>query len=119
MDGQKFFELRENLQIENKNSVKLKLNDIGEIIFKLKNEIAFDAFGKFQTTGGIVLNAEEKILEGIIFSDGKKNIRTEIFEEFFSEFDTIESNRVLADFSNRYFFLNQFRTLNFYFDYVI
>ena len=38
-----------------KNSAELKINDVGEIIFKLKNEIAFDEFGKFQATGRFVL----------------------------------------------------------------
>ena len=210
--------------LENKNSAELKLNDVGEIIFKLKNEIAFDEFGKFQATGrfvlvenfdvaggGIVLSAEKNIFDGTIFSDGEKNFHAEIFDEFYydvekreftqvsetenkiykigdeiptaglsfdypsdfdiillsergfikirrkkiisigelknykfekislvnsrgfgikinseenfeeflREYEAVENNRELANFSNKYFFLNQFRTLKFYFDYVI
>ncbi len=37
------------------NSSALKLNDVGEIIFKLKDKIAFDEFGTFQATGRFVL----------------------------------------------------------------
>ncbi len=43
----------------------------------------------------------------------------ENFKEFLQEFKTIKNSRELANFSNKYFFLNQFRTLKFYFDYVI
>lgn len=210
--------------LENKNSAELKLNDVGEIIFKLKTEIAFDEFGKFQATGrfvlvenfdvaggGIVLGAEENISEGTIFSANGKNFHAKLFDEFYydvekrefthvaevenrtyrigdeipttgfsfdypsdfdiillkergfvkirnkkiisigelpnykfekfpvvngrgfgikikdeqnfeeflREFNAIDSKRELANFSNKYFFLNQFRTLKFYFDYVI
>ena len=41
------------------------------------------------------------------------------FEDFMNEFAAVEDARALADFSNKYFFLNQFRVLKFYFDYVI
>lgn len=41
------------------------------------------------------------------------------FEAFLKEFAAVENSRALADFSNKYFFLNQFRRLKFYFDYVI
>ena len=207
-----------------KLSQELKLNDVGEIIFKLKNEIAFDEFGNFQATGrfvlvenfdvaggGIVLSAEKNISDGTIFSDGEKNFHATIFDEFYydvekreitkvaetenkiykigdeiptvgfsfeypsdfdiillkergfikirgkkiiligelkdykfeknflvngrgfgikinseenfeeflREYESIENKRELANFSNKYFFLNQYRTLKFYFDYVI
>ena len=211
--------------LESKNiSQELKLNDVGEIIFKLKNEIAFDEFGKFQATGrfvlvdgydvaggGIILSAEKNISDGTIFSDEEKNLHAEIFDEFYydvdkreithvaekenkiykigseipteglsfnypanfdiillnesgfvkirnkkvtaignlanyefekvplingrgfgvkittsesfadflKEFNAVKNSAELAIFSNKYFFLNQFRTLNFYFDYVI
>ncbi len=211
--------------LESKNiSQELKLNDVGEIIFKLKNEIAFDEFGKFQATGrfvlvdgydvaggGIILSAEKNISDGTIFSDEEKNLHAEIFDEFYydvdkreithvaekenkiykigseipteglsfnypanfdiillnesgfvkirnkkvtaignlanyefekvplingrgfgvkittsesfadflKEFNAVKNSAELAIFSNKYFFLNQFRTLKFYFDYVI
>lgn len=211
--------------LENKNiSSELKLNDVGEIIFKLKNEIAFDEFGKFQATGrfvlvenydvvggGIILSAEKSVANGTIFSADDLIFRAEIFDEFYydvekreithvaetqnkiykvgdaiqttgfsfdypadfdiiflnewafvkvrgkkvfaigrldeyefenfplvngrgfgikinsaenfadflDEYKKVENTRDLAHFSNKYFFLNQFRTLKFYFDYVI
>lgn len=50
---------------------------------------------------------------------GLKVNSAESFAEFLRKFNAIENVRELADFSNRYFFLNQFRELKFYFDYVI
>ena len=202
----------------------LKRNDVGEIIFKLKTEIAFDDFGEFQATGrfvlvdgydvaggGIVLSAEKSAANGTVFVDGALNFHAELFDEFyydverreithvaesanatyrigseiptagfsyeypadfdiillkdggyvkirgrkvaeigrldeynysggslvngrgfgikinsvdsFSEllknFRSVENPRELAAFSNKYFYLNQFRQLKFYFDYVI
>ncbi len=207
-----------------KISVKLKRDDVGEIIFKLKEKIAFDDFGKCPATGrfvlidgwdvaggGIVLSAENSEADGTIFTNGEQNFRAELFDEFYydveqrkitqvaepqneiyrvgdkiqtagfsydypadfdiillnesafvkirdaeiisigrladytfekvphvngrgfglkvntsaqfeellREFRAVENPRELADFSNKYFFLNQFRTLKFYFDYVI
>ena len=206
------------------NSSALKLNDVGEIIFKLKEKIAFDEFGTFQATGrfvlidgydvsggGIVLSAETSQAEGTIFADGDLTFRAELFDEFYydvekrqftqvaeskneiyrvgdkiqvsgfsyeypadfdlillreegfvrvrgakiisigrledysfekvalingrgfgikvnspenfatlmKEFAAAQTARALAAFSNKYFFLNQFRELKFYFDYVI
>jgi sulfate adenylyltransferase subunit 1 (EFTu-like GTPase family) len=206
------------------NARELKRNDVGEIIFKLKDKIAFDKFGEFQTTGrfvlvdgydvaggGIVLSAQTAELEGTIFRNDELSFRAELFDEFYYDverreftqvaetenklyevgdtiptngfsfnypadfdiillnaagfvkirgskvdsigrledyvfekipqvngrgfglkvnsaesfaeflrrFKAIENARELADFSNRYFFLNQFRELKFYFDYVI
>ena len=205
-------------------SGELKLNDVGEIVFRLKDRIAFDAFDKIQTTGrfvlvdgfdvtggGIVLGAEDDAADGTIFADGELKFRAELFDEFYydverrqitqvaetqnktyrvgdeiqtsgfsyeypadfdiiqlkdsayvkirsarivsigrldnykyesvplvngrgfgikansaarfeeflQEFAAVEDARALADFSNKYFFLNQFRVLKFYFDYVI
>lgn len=210
--------------LEKNISQELKLNDVGEIIFKLKDKIAFDDFAKISATGrfvlvdgydvaggGIILSAEKNIEDGTIFSDGEKFLHAEIFDEFYydvekrqitqvaetknkiykvgdkiptsglsfdypQDFDIIllregafvkirgekifsvgdlkdykfekislvngrgfgikinsaesfveflksysavENSRDLAAFSNKYFFLNQFRTLKFYFDYVI
>ena len=206
------------------NARELKRNDVGEIIFKLKDKIAFDEFGRFQTTGrfvlvdgydvaggGIVLSAETAQVDGTIFTDGELTLSAELFDEFYydverreftqvaetanttykigsaiptkgfsydypADFDIILLNaggfvkirgskvvaigrlenyvfekiqmvngrgfgikvktaedfaellrefkiadnpRALAAFSNKYFFLNQFRELKFYFDYVI
>ena len=203
---------------------ELKRNDVGEIIFKLKEKIAFDEFEKCAATGrfvlidgydvaggGIILKSEQTAAEGTIFTNGEQNFRAELFEEFYydveqrkitqvaetqneiykigdeiqtagfsyeyppdfdiillneggfikirgervdsigflddyafekvslvngrgfglkiksaeafseflREFRRIKTPRELADFSNRYFFLNQFRQLKFYFDYVI
>ena len=50
---------------------------------------------------------------------GVKVNGAESFARFLSEFAAVENSRDLADFSNKYFFLNQFRELKFYFDYVI
>ncbi|MBR1645144.1 MAG: GTP-binding protein [Selenomonadaceae bacterium] len=206
------------------NSSALKLNDVGEIVFKLKDKLAFDEFGFFQATGrfvlvdgfdvaggGIVLSAENSQSNGTTFVDGNLTLHAELFDEFYydveqrkitqvaesknenyrvgdtiqttgfsyeyptdfdiiflnaggfvkirgtkiisigrlenyafekvplvnsrgfgikvnnaesfdsflREFAAIENSRALANFSNKYFFLNQFRELKFYFDYVI
>lgn len=203
---------------------ELKLNDVGEIIFKLKNEIAFDDFGEFQATGrfvlvdgydvaggGIVLSAENSAANGTVFVVDELVFRAELFDEFYydverreithvaetqnaaykigdaiptagfsyeypadfdiillkdwgfvkvrgrkvleigqlddykfsgaelvngrgfgikvetadkfheflREYKSVENPRELAEFSNKYFHLNQFRQLKFYFDYVI
>lgn len=211
--------------LENReNSNSLRLNDVGEIIFKLKDKIAFDKFSDFQATGrfvlvdnydvaggGIILQSENSEADGTVFSNGSLTFQAELFDEFYydvdrrqitqvaetknviyqigdeipttgfsfeypddfniillnesafvkirgkkvleigklenyqfeqiphvngrgfglkvktaEEFDeilkkfrSVENSRELADFSNRYFFLNQFRQLKFYFDYVI
>lgn len=74
-----------------------KIISIGE----LKN-YKFEKISLMNSRGfGIKINSEEN------------------FEEFLREYESIENNRELANFSNKYFFLNQFRTLKFYFDYVI
>lgn len=205
-------------------SNELRLNDVAEIIFKLKEKIAFDEFGKSPTTGrfvlvdgydvaggGIVLRAEKYAADGTIFTDGEFHFRAELFDEFYydverrqitqvaetrnetyrvgdeiqttgfsyeypadfdiillnesafvkirgakivsigrleeyafekiplvngrgfgikvntvesfndflKEYAAVENSRELAGFSNKYFLLNQFRVLKFYFDYVI
>lgn len=210
--------------LQTQNSNELKLNDVGEIIFKLKNEIAFDEFGTFQATarfvlvdgfdvagGGIILQSEKFQRNGTTFISDELNFGAEIFDEFYydvekreithvaenqnviykvgdkiktsgfsfnypdnfdiiilqaaafvkvrnkkiaeigklgnyifenfplvngrgfgikidsaaqfqdflNEFKAVENPRQLAQFSNKYFFLNQFRELKFYFDYVI
>lgn len=211
------------LDVQKKSSA-LQRNDVGEIVFKLKDKISFDAFGTFQATGrfvlvdgydvaggGIVLSAETSATDGTTFVDGKLSFRAELFDEFYydverrqitqvaekkteiyrvgdaiqtsgfsydypddfdiillsasafvkirgakvsavgklddyafekiplvngrgfglkvnsaesfarflREFAAVKNSRDLANFSNKYFFLNQFRELKFYFDYVI
>ena len=202
----------------------VKINDVAELVLKLKHEIAFDEFSECQATGrfvlvdgfdvsggGIVLTAEEAVTGGAMFVDKDLMFRAELFDEFYydvekrqithvadarrsryecgdeiqtrglsfdypTDFDVIALNdsayikirdkkiaelgrpddyrydgyppvngrgfgikvntaerfalflnafrlvsspRQLAEFSNRYFFLNQYRELKFYFDYVI
>ncbi len=206
------------------NPAALKLNDAGEIIFKLKDQTAFDEFEKNPSTGrfvlmdgydvaggGIILSAEDSLASGTVFIDGALIFHAELFDEFYydverrqitqvseiqnknyhigdkietsgfsyeypadfniillreagfvkirgaqvaeigrladyefekvphvngrgfgikvnsvvsftsflREFAAVENAHELADFSNKYFFLNQFRQLKFYFDYVI
>ena len=43
----------------------------------------------------------------------------EQFSQFIKEYQKLKNPQELAQFSNKYFFLNQFRELKFYFDYVI
>lgn len=205
-------------------SAELKKNDVGEVILKLKRNIAFDKFAEFQSTGrfvlidefdvaggGIILSDEKSEIIGTAFEIYEKIIAAEIFDEFYydvekreithvsetknaiykigdeipvkgfsfdypddfdiillkdwffikirnkkfdfsgnlenyqfggsplvnsrgfgiiakndvdvqnllNEYKTIENAKDLANFSNKYFFLNQYRTLKFYFDYVI
>jgi hypothetical protein len=50
---------------------------------------------------------------------GVKITTSESFADFLKEFNAVKNSSELAIFSNKYFFLNQFRTLKFYFDYVI
>ena len=50
---------------------------------------------------------------------GIKVKTAEDFAELLREFKIADNPRALAAFSNKYFFLNQFRELKFYFDYVI
>ena len=50
---------------------------------------------------------------------GIKVNNEEQFNEFISEYKAVTNANELAKFSNKYFFLNQYRELKFYFDYVI
>ena len=207
-----------------KNSYAINKNDVGEVVLKLKNQIAFDNFGDFQATGrfvlvdgydvaggGIILQSEKNFADGTVFEIDKKIFAAEIFDEFYydvekreithvaetqnkiykigeeipikglsfeypddfdlillkdwifikirgkkiigggnlenykfeksflingrgfgikinsaesfqdflNDYKSVENAQELANFSNKYFLLNQFRTLKFYFDYVI
>ena len=87
--------------LENReDSSSLKLNDVGEIIFKLKNKIAFDKFSDFQATGrfvlvdnydvaggGIILQAENSEADGTVFSNGVLTFQAELFDEFYYDVD--------------------------------
>ena len=203
---------------------ELKRNDVGEVILKLKESIAFDKFGDCAATGrfvlvdgydvaggGIILSDEKVSVSGTAFELDTKIVGAEIFDEFYydverrtithvaetrnkiykvgeeiptkgfsyeypddfdiillsaaafikvrgkkisevgelkayeferiplingrgfgikvnsaeslrqflEEFGAVKDSGELARFSNKYFFLNQYRTLKFYFDYVI
>lgn len=212
--------------LESKTQAKeLKLNDVAEVILKLKTEIAFDVFRDFQATGrfvlvdgydvaggGIVVSSEKSLKDEIpSFINGNITAHGEIFDEFYydverqevthvadpikssyhigdeiptkgisyeypddfdilmlrenvfveirdkkilsidnienysfnnlplvngrgfgikvnnrdalktmlKEYKNIHDNQSNAEFSNKYFFFNQYRTLKFYFDYII
>lgn len=81
---------------------EIKLNDVAEVIFQLKEEIAFDIFQEHQATGrfvvvdgydvaggGIVVAAEESAaLQVPAFADGAIKVRGEIFDEFYYDVET-------------------------------
>lgn len=203
---------------------EIKRCDVGEVILKLKERIAFDKFGDFAATGrfvlvegydvaggGIILSDEKISVSGTAFEIGTRIIGAEIFDEFYydverrtithvaetrdkvykvgekiptkgfsyeypadfdiillnaaafvkirgekisavgelaiykfegvelingrgfgikvadaesfgqflKEFDAVKDSGELARFSNKYFSLSRYRTLKFYFDYVI
>ena len=50
---------------------------------------------------------------------GIKINTSEQFEQFLKDYNSVKNPQELAQFSNKYFFLNQYRELKFYFDYVI
>ena len=50
---------------------------------------------------------------------GIKVNNAQSFAAFLGGGAAVEDSRALVDFSNKYFFLNEFRRLKFYFDYVI
>ena len=50
---------------------------------------------------------------------GIKVNSSEQFSQFIKAYQDVKNPQELAQFSNKYFFLNQFRELKFYFDYVI
>ena len=50
---------------------------------------------------------------------GIKVNTAEQFSQFIKDYQDVKNPQELAQFSNKYFFLNQYRQLKFYFDYVI
>lgn len=81
---------------------EIKLNDVAEVVFQLKEEIAFDIFQEHQATGrfvivdgydvaggGIVVAAEESaVMQVPAFADGAIKVRGEIFDEFYYDVET-------------------------------
>lgn len=84
------------------NSLELKLNDVAEVILKLKTEIAFDLFEEFQTTGRFVLVDGFDVAGGgiIVANESEDQIPAfvgenitahgEIFDEFYYEVEKRE-----------------------------
>ena len=94
---------------------KLKINDIGEIIFKLKKKLAFDNFGDYQATGrfvlvdgydvsggGIILSAEKNLTIGTTFSNGDLNVQAELFDEFYYDVERRQITQVAESESKIY-----------------
>ena len=112
------------------SSSALKLNDVGEIIFKLKDNIAFDEFGKFQATGrfvlidgyevagsGIILKSEQPSIDGTIFTNGEHTFRAEMFEEFYYD---VEQRKIIqvAETQNKIYKIgDEIQTAGFSYEY--
>ena len=117
--------------LESNNSAqKLKINDIGEIIFKLKKKVAFDNFGEFQGTGrfvlvdnydvsggGIILSAEESFANGTTFDNENLTINAELFDEFYYDVERRQITQVAETESKSYKIGDKIPTSGFSFDY--
>ena len=114
----------------NDSAQKLKINDIGEIIFKLKKKLAFDNFGDYQATGrfvlvdgydvsggGIILSAEKNITVGTNFSNGDLNVQAELFDEFYYDVERRQITQVAESESKIYQIGDKIPTSGFSFDY--
>ena len=114
----------------NDSAQKLKINDIGEIIFKLKKKLAFDNFGDYQATGrfvlvdgydvsggGIILSAEKNLTIGTTFSNGDLNIQAELFDEFYYDVERRQITQVAESESKIYQIGDKIPTSGFSFDY--
>ena len=114
----------------NDSAQKLKINDIGEIIFKLKKKLAFDNFGDYQATGrfvlvdgydvsggGIILSAEKNITIGTTFSNDDLNVQAELFDEFYYDVERRQITQVAESESKIYQIGNKIPTSGFSFDY--
>lgn len=103
--------------LESKTQTKeLKLNDVAEVIIKLKNDIAFDSFGDFQSTGRFVLvDGYDVAGGGIVISDEKKAVddrpafigenitaHSEIFDEFYYDIERREITHVADPIKTSY-----------------
>ena len=117
--------------LENReDSSSLKLNDVGEIIFKLKNKIAFDKFSDFQATGrfvlvdnydvaggGIILQAENSEADGTAFSNGVLTFQAELFDEFYYDVDRRQITQVAETKNVIYQIGDEIPTTGFSFEY--
>ncbi len=117
--------------LENReDSSSLKLNDVGEIIFKLKNKIAFDKFSDFQATGrfvlvdnydvaggGIILQAENSEADGTVFSNGVLTFQAELFDEFYYDVDRRQITQVAETKNVIYQIGDEIPTTGFSFEY--
>ena len=114
----------------NDSAQKLKINDIGEIIFKLKKKLAFDNFGDYQATGrfvlvdgydvsggGIILSSEKNITIGTTFSNGDLNVQAELFDEFYYDVERRQITQVAESESKIYQIGDKIPTSGFSFDY--
>ena len=111
---------------------KLKINDIGEVIFKLKKKLSFDNFGEFQATGrfvivdgydvsggGIILSAEESFISGTTFSNENLIINAELFDEFYYDVEKRQITQVAETESKSYKIGDKIPTSGFSFDYPV
>ena len=94
---EKIFKVVDASTLESKTTAnQLKLNDIGEVILKLKKRVAFDTFEECHATGrfvlvdgydvsggGIILSSEESITSGTTFTNGNLTVAAELFDEFY------------------------------------
>ena len=95
---------------------ELKLNDVAEVIIKLKNEIAFDVFRDFQATGrfvlvdgydvaggGIVISAEKSKTDEVpSFIGDNITAHGEIFDEFYYDVERQEITHVADPIKSSY-----------------
>ncbi|MBR1728871.1 MAG: GTP-binding protein [Selenomonadaceae bacterium] len=117
--------------LESNNSAqKLKINDIGEIIFKLKKKLAFDNFGEYQATGrfvlvegydvsggGIILSNELSIINGTTFQNENLIVNAEIFDEFYYDVEKRQITQVSETENKNYKIGDKIPTSGFSFDY--
>ena len=109
---------------------QLKLNDIGEVILKLKRKAAFDTFSQCQATGrfvlvdgydvsggGIILSAEESITTGTTFTTEGLTVPAELFDEFYYDVERRQITQVSENESKVYQISDKVPTSGFSFDY--
>ena len=109
---------------------ELKRNDVGEIIFKLKEKIAFDEFEKCAATGrfvlidgydvaggGIVRSAEAQQADGTIFAEGSLTLSAELFDEFYYDVERREFTQVAETANTTYKIGSAIDTKGFSYDY--
>lgn len=112
------------------SSRELKRNDVGEIIFKLKEKIAFDEFETCAATGrfvlidgydvaggGIVRSAEAQQADGTIFAEGSLTLSAELFDEFYYDVERREFTQVAETANTTYKIGSAIDTKGFSYDY--